>query len=405
MSVHHVKAVSFAAFAAACFAATTARADDAAAGSDLDAAVQSTIFRGDPVSNAYDDAQKWKKDEGVPISVGAWHWWHMNRNTPHDLHYGTPELGGTYYWYVKFDPELEGGATRMGAHVDLRLRDGDESFRPFFKSRVWLWEAYVWADICDMRAKAGKIWRRFGLDGAGSWYGNIPYFDGWKLDPDWGASLEGTTDVSQWTGHGIKAPWFLQVFGYEDRVNGSIGSDEAGADAESDPKSRERWSVNGRIVPTWEMGDNGKLELGLSWQAGQIDSHNGVYDDHTVTAGAVDLTWSRGPWKVFGESMHSVGARNPVNYVTGGPSDRSRDWLVGAAYKWQFATFRATVSHGNYTGPSGKQLMYLLGVTMAVTKNVDFYVEWVRWDAAATGVTGGRSYVDDSINFVLNWNF
>jgi hypothetical protein len=400
MSVHHVKAVSAAAFAAACIAATAARADEPMPASDLDAAVQSTIFRGDPVSNAYDDFQKWKKEEGVPVSVGAWHWWHMNRNEPHDLHYGTPDLGGTYFWYVHFDPEMGEGDNKMGMHVDARFRDGDERFRPFFRSRAWLWEAYLWADICDARVKAGKIWRRFGLDWDGSWYGNIPYFDGWKLDPDWGVSAEGNTDLSQWTGNGIKAPWFLQVFGYEDRVNGSI----SGADAESDKKARERWSVNARVVPTYEMGDKGKIELGLSWQAGHIDSHNGVYGDHTVTAGAVDLTWSQGPVKVFGEAMRSIGARNPVNYVTGGASDRSRDWLLGAQYKYQFATLRATVSHGNYSNPGGKQLFYLLGVTLAVTKNVDFYVEWVRWDAAGHA-GGGRPYIDDSFNFILNWNF
>ena len=171
--------------AAFCVAASPAQADDdASAKPEAQAAADDVIFRGDPVSNFYDDVQKWKKDEGIPIEVGAWHWWHMNRNEPHDFHYGLPTLGGTYYYYVHFDPQTDNGnGLTIGAHIDARFRDGDESFRPFFESNAWLWEAYVFVQTCDdTKFKVGKIWRRFGLDWDGSWYGNVPYFDGWKLD-------------------------------------------------------------------------------------------------------------------------------------------------------------------------------------------------------------------------------
>src|SRR5262249_32497121 len=126
------------------------------------------------------------------------------------------------YYYVHADPQFGDDGTKWGAHVDARFRDGDERFRPFFESRAWLWEAYGWAQVDDTKVEAGKIWRRFGLDWDGSWYGNVPYFDGYKLDPDWGASLERTFDF----GHGVKAPSFLQAYVAEDRVNGS----EPGAD-------------------------------------------------------------------------------------------------------------------------------------------------------------------------------
>src|SRR5678816_3747343 len=59
---------------------------------ELAAAVQNTIFVNDPVSRIYDDVQKFKTENNLPIGVGAWHWWHMNRHSPHDLHYGLPTL-------------------------------------------------------------------------------------------------------------------------------------------------------------------------------------------------------------------------------------------------------------------------------------------------------------------------
>ena len=388
--------IAAAALAAVSLTAASARADDAKAPSELASAVQNTIIAGDPVSKLYDDVQKWKKDNGVPIEVGAWHWWHMNRESPHDFHYGLPTLGGTYYYYVHFDPETSdaGGAPKLGAHIDARFRDGEERFRSFFESRAWLWEAYVWADAGEgVKFEAGKIWRRFGLDWDGSWYGNVPYFDGFKLDPDWGASIEKTCD---W-GHGITAPSFLQVYLAQDRVNGS----QPGADAESDDRSREKLSISMRTVPTWKLGDDSSLALGLSARAGQID-HRGT-STKSETAGAVDLTWTKGAFKTFAEFLKSNGERNPTNYVSGGPSDRTTDWLLGGQYQWRWVTFRGNVSMGSYHNPGGEQVLYLAGVTLAVTKNVDLYIEYVKWDTKSNN--GPRVPFEDGINFILNWRF
>lgn len=363
--------------------------------SDLDSAVQSTIFSGDPESKLYDDVQKWKKDNHIPIEVGAWHWWHMNRLHPHDFMYGQRGLEGTYYYYLKFDPEMGGeGMPKFGAHIDARARDGEESFRPFYESNLWLWEAYGWVDLCDSRIKAGKIWRRFGLDWDGSWYGNVAYFDGWKLDPDWGASAEHTFKFN----NGMTMPSFAQVFFAEDKVNGSI----SGADAESDDHASERESIVLRAVPTWTSEKLGEFAVGGSWQAGKIDSHD--RSDHTVTAGALDATWTKGHGKVFAEWLRSVGTRNSANYVTGGSSSGSTIEEIGGSYTYKFATFKANVSHGEYDSPGGAQVLYLVGVDLAVTKNVAFTVEYVRWDTKANR-DAPRAFFEDGISFVINWHF
>lgn len=392
--------LSGAAFAVVCLAASaTARADDdkpAAKQPELQAAMQNTIFSGDPESQIYDAVQAFKKDYSLPVEVGAWHWWHMNRKSPHDFHYGLPTLGGTYYYYVHFDPQTDAnpGGTQVGVHVDARFRDGEERFRSFFESRAWLWEACVWAKFCDeTTVKAGKIWRRFGLDWDGCWYGNVAYFDGWKLDPDWGASVEHTCDF----GKGITAPCFLQGFFAEDKVNGS----EPGADPESNDRAREKLSFVARTVPTIQLDDGSSLALGLSAQAGQIDNRDS--EDKTQSAGAADVTWAKGAFKVFAEYIEENGVRNPTNYVTGGPSNHAKIGEIGAAYQWRFITFRANVSHGDYDNPGGSQVLYLGGVTIAVTKNVDLYVEYVRWDTKA--LHGARAVFEDGINFIINWRF
>ena len=363
--------------------------------SATEAAIQSVLLSNDPVTHAYDAVQEWKKDNGIPIGVGAWHWWHMNRESPHDFHYGLPTLGGTYYYYVTADPQTEvgGDKTKIGAHVDFRFRDGEESFRSFYESNAWLWEAYAWVQTGpDTKVKAGKIWHRFGVDWDGSWYGNVPYFDGWKLDPDWGASLETKFDVLH-----TNADAFLQAYFAQDRVNGSI----PGADAESNVgNGHEKPSLNARLVPTWTLPGGSTLAVGASAMIGQIAIDG--RDDETVAAGALDATWTKGPWKAVAEIMASSGERNPTNYVTGGPSDQSQLWLVGASRTIGPVTLRGIVSHGRYDDPGGEQVLYLTGATIAITKNVDLYLEYVKWD---TKSGNGRVPYEDGFQFVLNWRF
>ena len=64
-------------------------------------------------------------------------------------------------------------------------------FRSFFDEKVWFYELYAWLDRRRLgKFKAGKIWKRFGLDWDGTFWGNVQYYDGMKLDPDWGVSWE-----------------------------------------------------------------------------------------------------------------------------------------------------------------------------------------------------------------------
>ena len=370
-----------------------------------DDGLAATLFPNSCPETLYDSLQGYKQQYHLPISVEAWHWQHQNNGGPNKSGYGIPGIRGTYYWALKADPELtldpDGLFTKMGVHSELRIREQDK-FRSFFTTRTWFWELYGWVDTPAGRFKGGKIWRRFGLDWDGSFWGNVQYYDGFKLNPDLGLSWENTWNVSD----GFKVDGFAQFFIHEDGINGSI----AGSDSESVVGSNQRNTGVVRLIPTWTFSDQSTLALGLSGLAGEIVNnpmHVSV-PDQVLGSWAVDLTYNTARWKVFGEVLQAYGVRNPVRYTSGGPSNLTTDVLVGTHYRQGPVTYRVSYSAGFDENPSGWQQIWVPGVTIALTKNIDFYAEWSRWDVSrpsgAVAPSGNRVF-QDGFNFVINWRF
>jgi hypothetical protein len=362
----------------------------------------STLLGWTPVAELYDEAVAWK-DEYIPLTIGGWHWYHARQAGPLASDYGIPGLRGTYYYYATFSPELETtnkSFSRVGAHVDFRWRDDEDKFRSFYESNYWLWQAYGWVQTPVGRLKAGKVWKRYGLDWDGSWWGNTAYFDGHKLDPDYGVSLEETWVISST----LSVDSFAQYFFRDDRVNGSL----AGADAEGVRRSGERDTGVVRVVPTWTWGEM-KIALGLSGTAGRIlnrrtDGATTGVDDEIVGAVAADATFSMGPMKVFGEVSQGWGVITPVHYVSGGPSNKRATALLGAHYTIGFATLRAVYSLGWDDNPNGRQHLTCVGTTLAITKQIDVYLEYVHWEVH--GAAGDDNAVfENGYQVVLNWRF
>ena len=353
----------------------------------------------------YDSLESLKQEYHVPIHAEAWHWQHVNNGGPLGSGYGIPTIRGTYFYSLKADPEMiwdpDGFIQKIGMHTDLRLREQDK-FRSFFTSKVWLWEMYGWADTPVGRFKGGKIWRRFGLDWDGSFFGNVAYFDGFKLNPDWGVAWENT-----WSPNAdFKVESFAQFFIHEDGINGTL----AGADSESVVGSSQRNTGMARLLSTWTLSDDSTFALGLSGLAGEIVNNPiHVSVPHQVLgAWAVDATYTKGRWKIFGEVLQSYGVRNPVHFASGGPSNRTTDLLTGIHYRLGSATFRCNYSAGFDDNPYGWQQMWVPGVTIALTKNIDFYADWVRWDVfnnATVAAKGGHREIEDGFSFVINWRY
>ena len=142
--------------------------------------------------------KQFKKDYHCPITLSAWHWFHINTGGPLASGYGIPGENGTYYYSLEANPEFDvefGSFTKAGAYADVRLRDGGTPFRQFSipekPGLIRLTRGH--ADPAVL--KAGLVWRRFGSDWDGSFWGNAQYFDGFKLATGWGLSWEITPEM------------------------------------------------------------------------------------------------------------------------------------------------------------------------------------------------------------------
>lgn len=332
----------------------------------------------------------------TPIGGGAYHWFTEDLAGNNDG-YGIPGLRGTYFWYLTADPqiELESGH-RFAGHVEVRLREQD-LFRSFIADQVWSYEAYLsWASDAHGIVKAGQIWKRFGMDWDGVWWGNAAYFDGFKLDPDYGLSWEKTTQVNE--KFGIDS--YLQFFFHEDNVNGSF----AGADPESVAAYTERNSGVLRLLPRWTLEDGSICELGFSGLVGQLESRRPDVDDQVSAAYAIDINYYRGPWRFLAEGQQHFGQQTPARWVSGGPSNRISNLLAGIQYTHGSITYRGNYSATLDANPAGVQNLVVAGVTIEATKNVDLYFEYVNQQISGNSVPANNGPLFDSLNFIIHWH-
>jgi len=346
---------------------------------------------------SYDKVQEWKKEHHLPISIGAHNWLHVNNAGPASSGYGTPGLRGTYFWYIIADPktDIDGDMIQaVGAHVEYRFRDTSDKFRPFFDRTHWFYEAYGYVDTPVGRIKAGQIWKRFGLDWDDTWWGNVQYFDGLKLAPDDGLSWEATWHPE----NKFKLDSFVQYFAAPSNISGSL----VGANPQSVTGSNERNVGVIRLVPTWQLTDDSSLAVGVSGLGGEIQNTAENGRNKSQLAWAADVTYKRGGLKVFGEADQSFGVLNQNRYVSGGPSNRITDVLTGVSYRYGPITYRLAWSAGFDSNPSGHQYLWVPGMTIAMTKNINLYAEYVRWDV--TNNAGVHSVFEDGFQLILNWH-
>jgi hypothetical protein len=349
--------------------------------------------------DTYDAIEAAKKEAHLPISIGANHWFHIDRDERiYGNGYGVPTESGTYYWYIAADPEWtfsdSSWLQAIGAHAQFRFRDDKhDKLRPFYYNTYWFYEAYAYVKTSFGTFKAGQIVTEFGLPWDGTWWEGVPYFDGYKFDPDYGLSWDKTWKAND----RFSLDSAVQYFIASDRVNGSI----QGADAESAPGGRERNTGVVRLVPTWQFNSDTKLAWGVSGLFGGIHTSSPLTDDTRGTWGT-DATFTYRNLSVFAEYIDGYGITNPQRYVSGGPSDHVNSLRGGVAYKYGPATFHVNYSRGWDHNPSGHQFIFDPGASLQVTKNVTFYCEYVKWDV--TNHSGQTAKFDDGFELIAVWN-
>lgn len=350
--------------------------------------------------HAYDEVQEWKREYHFPVTIGANHWFHLDRDERiYGNGYGVPTESGTYYWYIQADPSVtlgDGWLKEVGAHAQFRIRDDEnDKLRAFYYDTYWFYEAYAYAKTSVGTFKAGQIVTEFGVPWDGTWWESIPYFDGYKFDPDYGVSWDNT-----WKTSGrFSVESAVQFFFASDRVNGSL----VGADAESGFGLAERNTGVVRLVPTWQATDDLKIAWGVSGLYGEIKGANRYPDvDNRRGVFGTDLTLTYKNITAFAEYIDAFGASNPVRYVSGGPSDRVDSLRGGIAYKYGPVTFHINYSAGWDHRPRGHQYLFDPGISVQLTKNVTFYGEYVKWDV--TDRSGNTAKFDDGFELILVWN-
>lgn len=367
------------------------------------AADPGVYFRVPCIDDAYEAYQRLMAKSPVRLGLGAYHWFNVQRRTG-ETTYGYPGAEGTYFYYANLDIDnsvFKDQPVKFGIHTQARYRD-QSLFRTYFANRTWLYEAYGWVDTPVGTVKAGKVRNRIGFDWDNSFWGNVPYFDGYKLDPDYGVSLEKTWQLSD----KLSLESYQQFYFAEDNVNGSI----AGGDAESAPGYDEdrTWVV--RFAPRWKFNDHMSLGGGISGFHQHINNDraiplpNGTFLRHgeTVKGYALDLDFKLGNLDVYAEYLQSFGIRNPVQFSSAGPSDESSLPLFGASYQWGPTRLRATYSRGEYQNPGGHQNLYVFGTDIELTKYLTLIGEYVNWTVRVDGTRTAK--YEDAFELVLNWH-
>jgi hypothetical protein len=283
---------------------------------------------------------------------------------------------------VNLDREGE----NLGFHIEFRFRS--TKFRPFFDGSSWVQEAYVKSKVPGGTVKIGRIYKQLGIFSDYSFYGDLPYFDGLKYNPEWGVSYEGENKVN----NRLSFQHYVQYFRSDSRNNGSL----LGRDVVSDPNSRRQNEIVLRGVPKFSLSEKVSLAVGGTFERGQV-SRQFAIDKNIYRRAAAEATLSLGHATLFSEVIRQKfdGTRfadlPDVTYTA-----------VGGNYDFKKFSVHMNYSQGNYDSP-GRRKEYIIqpGFVIPLGKGFSLYNEYNYWV-----VDGGRRAIfDRSMNTVLIFSF
>jgi hypothetical protein len=303
---------------------------------------------------------------------------------------------------------LDGKFGRVGLHIEPRFRDS--RLRTFFPGPVWAQEAYASVRLAPGTViKAGKAYSHFGLFWDNSFYGNVQVYDGLKLDPDYGLSLEGTIAPGE-ASSGLR--YFAQYFVVDGQTNVSLaGRDTISVPVPGDGFSRRRNQTIVRAEPFFKLTENTTVTAGLSGaylQAALPIGNKNVYRgaaDFSVAirrfAAWAEYTYQNGQ-SVTDFPIAGAAATATAPAVAGRASSHNHYVLAGGQLSWQSVTVRYNVSTGRYADLSISEWMHVPALAVAVGDNLTILGEYVNWRRYAPG---GDVLLDRSVNVTLNGHF
>lgn len=291
---------------------------------------------------------------------------------------------------------LDGKWEDFGLHVEPRLRDS--RLRSYFDGPAWLQEAYGSGSFGPVTIKLGKSYKRLGLFWDNSFYGNVQVYDGLKLDPNYGVSVEG--QVGDEFGVEFSGQFFI--------VDGGSNVSLANRDTLYIPGARRRNAVVGRVAPSYQFAEKGRVHVGVSGEHFTADLPTGE-EGVTRVAGEAKLTLDTfGVWAevLLQDGRHVTdfpyAASTDTPPVSGRTSGDNRYWLAGAEYGLGPVTLRYNVSYADYHDVDVTELMHVPGLGFAFNSHLSLLGEYVHW---TRDTNEGEVDVDKSLNVTLSGHF
>ncbi|MGC4093139.1 MAG: hypothetical protein QM756_35675 [Polyangiaceae bacterium] len=324
--------------------------------------------------------------------------------------------GGGILWY--YQPTVDGQKNNLeffntrltfdadfgegfAFHFEPRIRDTKQ--RSFIAGTAWIQEGYGSYKFGSHTFKLGKIYSQLGLFWDNSFWGNVQVYDGLKLAPDYGGSLEGKFELAPSFALGYAAQFFL--------VDGSTNVSLPGRDTISIPDSRRRNQVLLRVDPTLKW-DGGDARLGISGAHLNADSP-GIPDD-SVLRYAVDFKVTHAGFGAWGEYLHQNGqsvtdypiagipATDTTPAVPGRASDDIDYFEIGAEYTYHRFTARYNFSAATYKGVDVKEWLHVPALGFKINDNLQLGAEYVHWSRSLSGT---HERYNRSFNLLLYVSF
>lgn len=286
---------------------------------------------------------------------------------------------------------------KWGLHVQSRFRD--RKLRAFYPSAVWFQEAYAYWKTDFGELHAGKFYRKVGLFWDGSFLGNVHYFNGLKLNPDFGVEWTGRKELSS----GLVWDYSLQFFTNNDNINGAL----PGRDVESDTIGRLVNTVTAKFQPEFRLGEKTRLKIGLSGMYGRLQrtTGNGFTMKQTAVNASLNTGKVTGIFEVLIQDGEALNIKNPFSRKG---YDNSTYFLTGLKFPLSKSLrVRLNQSWVNYRGLGLTEMEFLPGLVYQPVENLSLIVEYDHWKELnkLDEVWGQKHMIDHSLNIVAHYTF
>jgi hypothetical protein len=313
--------------------------------------------------------------------------------------------GGFVLWY--YQPLDVGGAKNnlslffanllvdaksgiLGLHIEQRFRD--TRLRAFSGGTSWAQEVYASVSLnSETTLKLGKAYSHLGLFWDNSFYGNVQVYDGLKLDPDYGLSLEGGYATGQRAG----LRYWVQFFLVDGQTNVALQDRETF----SISGARRRNQAIARLEP---FAKTGSIEVKLGLSGAYLEADLPTVGKKDVERGAADVSINAGGFSGWAEYLYQHGQSVTDFPATGSFSSHNHYGLAGLQYSVGKVTARYNVSFGRYADISTTEWMHVPAISVALGDWLSVLAEYVFWKRYASPAD---TLLDRSLNITLAGHF